>query len=49
LILNDLDPPLGGMATTVEVEGFGDDEKRLQEIFGQHISSALRWLNDDNL
>jgi PAS domain S-box-containing protein len=31
-----------------EVDGFGDNEKRLLEILGQHIASALRRLKDEN-
>jgi len=31
-----------------EVDGFGDDEKRLLEILGQHIASALRRLKAEN-
>jgi putative methionine-R-sulfoxide reductase with GAF domain len=31
-----------------EVDGFGDNEKRLLEILGQHIASALRRLKNEN-
>jgi hypothetical protein len=37
-----------GIATTVEVDGFGEDEKSLLGILGQHMASASRLLKDEN-
>jgi len=37
-----------GIVTTVEVDGFGEDEKSLLGILGQHMASALRRLEAEN-
>ena len=43
----------GEVISVIDVQSFkagdfGDDDKRLLEILGQHVASAFRWLKADS-